>query len=57
LSFVAGALTCAIWRAGLIDSLQTAFVVNVSRGEAPSQSPQDAPVRGDLSGSSVLDSS
>jgi anti-sigma regulatory factor (Ser/Thr protein kinase) len=37
---VAGALTCAIWRAGLIDSLQTAFVVNVSRGEAPPQTPQ-----------------
>lgn len=32
--------TCAIWRAGLIDSLQTAFVVNVARGETPLQTPQ-----------------
>jgi len=37
---MAGALTCVIWRAGLIDSLQAAFVVNVGRGEAPLQSPQ-----------------
>ena len=36
---MAGAATCAVWRAGLIDSLQTAFVVNVNRGEAPLQSP------------------
>jgi signal transduction histidine kinase len=40
LAFLAGAATCAIWRAGLIDSLQAAFVVNVNRGEAPLQSPQ-----------------
>ena len=40
LAFMAGALTCVIWRAGLIDSLQAAFVVNVGRGEAPLQSPQ-----------------
>ena len=32
--------TCAIWRAGLIDSLQAAFVVSVGRGEVPLQSPQ-----------------
>src|SRR5260370_33358879 len=40
LAFLAGAATCAIWRAGLIDSLQSGFVVNVGRGEAPLQSPQ-----------------
>jgi hypothetical protein len=40
LAFVAGAATCAIWRAGLIDSLQSAFVVNVGRGEALLQAPQ-----------------
>jgi two-component system phosphate regulon sensor histidine kinase PhoR len=40
LAFLAGGITCAIWRAGLIDSLQTAFVVNVARGEVPLQSPQ-----------------
>jgi len=40
LAFLAGAATCVIWRAGLIDSLQAAFVVNVGRGEAPLQSPQ-----------------
>jgi two-component system phosphate regulon sensor histidine kinase PhoR len=40
LALLAGAVTCAIWRAGLIDSLQAAFVVNVSPGEAPLQSPQ-----------------
>lgn len=40
MSFAAGALTCAVWRAGLIDSLQTAFVVNVTRGESPLQTPQ-----------------
>ncbi len=40
LAFLAGASTCAIWRAGLIDSLQAAFVVNVGRGEAPLQTPQ-----------------
>jgi hypothetical protein len=40
LSFAAGALACAVWRAGLIDSLQTAFVVNVNRGESPLQTPQ-----------------
>jgi two-component system phosphate regulon sensor histidine kinase PhoR len=40
LAFMAGAVTCVVWRAGLIDSLQAAFVVNVGRGEAPLQSPQ-----------------
>ena len=40
LAFLAGVATCAIWRAGLIDSLQAAFVVNVNRGEVPLQSPQ-----------------
>ncbi|MDX6403503.1 MAG: hypothetical protein QOH70_958 [Blastocatellia bacterium] len=40
LAFLAGGATCAIWRAGLIDSLQTAFVVNVGRGEVPLQTPQ-----------------
>jgi signal transduction histidine kinase len=37
---MAGAATCAVWRAGLIDSLHAAFVVNVGRGEVPLQSPQ-----------------
>jgi len=40
LSFAAGTATCAVWRAGLIDSLQTAFVVNVGRGDTPLQTPQ-----------------
>jgi hypothetical protein len=40
LSLAAGAATCAVWRAGLIDSLQTAFVVNVARGDTPLQTPQ-----------------
>jgi two-component system phosphate regulon sensor histidine kinase PhoR len=40
LAFLAGAATCAIWRAGLIDSLQAGFVVGVGPGEAPLQSPQ-----------------
>ncbi len=40
MSLAAGALTCAIWRAGLIDSLQAGFVVAVARGEAPLQTPQ-----------------
>ena len=40
LAFIAGVATCAVWRAGLIDSLQAAFVVNVARGEAPLQTPQ-----------------
>jgi signal transduction histidine kinase len=40
LAFLAGAATCAIWRAGLIDSLQAAFVVNVNRGEVPLQTPE-----------------
>jgi signal transduction histidine kinase len=40
LAFLAGVATCAIWRAGLIDSLQSAFVVAVNRGEVPLQSPQ-----------------
>lgn len=40
LAFLAGVVTCAVWLAGLIDPLQTAFVVNVGRGEVPLQSPQ-----------------
>jgi two-component system phosphate regulon sensor histidine kinase PhoR len=40
LAFLAGAATCAVWRAGLIDSLQAGFVVNVGAGEAPLQAPQ-----------------
>jgi len=40
LAFLAGSATCAIWRAGLIDSVQAGFVVNVDQGEAPLQSPQ-----------------
>src|SRR5687768_7111210 len=40
LAFLAGAAACAIWRAGLIDSLQAAFVVNVARGEEPLLAPQ-----------------
>ena len=32
--------TCAVWRAGLIDSLRSAFVVSVARGETPLQTPQ-----------------
>ena len=40
LALLAGAVSCAIWRAGLIDSLQVAFVVNVSPGEVPLQPPQ-----------------
>lgn len=33
-------MTCAVWWAGLIDSLHTAFVVAVGHGEAPLQKPQ-----------------
>ncbi len=40
LALAAGLATCALWRMGLIDSLQAAFVVPVARGEAPLQSPQ-----------------
>jgi signal transduction histidine kinase len=40
LALLAGAAACAIWRAGLIDSLQAAFVVSVARGEEPLQAPQ-----------------
>lgn len=40
LAFLAGAAACGIWRAGLIDSLQAAFVVSVARGDAPLQTPQ-----------------
>jgi signal transduction histidine kinase len=40
LAFVAGLLTCAVWRMGLIDSLQSAFVIQAGRGETPLQSPQ-----------------
>ncbi len=40
LAFLVGAIMCAVWRAGLIDSLRAAFVVNVARGETPLQTPQ-----------------
>jgi len=40
LALLAGIAACAVWRLGLIDSLQAAFVVNVGRGEAPLQTPQ-----------------
>ncbi len=40
LAFLAGTVTCAVWRAGLINSLQSGFVVNVAVGEAPLQAPQ-----------------
>ena len=40
LAFLAGAAACAIWRVGLIDSLQAAFVVSVARGDEPLQTPQ-----------------
>ena len=40
LAFTAGVVACAVWRAGLIDSLAAAFVFNVARGEAPIQAPQ-----------------
>ena len=40
LAFLAGSAACAVWRAGLIDSLQTAFVVSVARGDEPLQAPQ-----------------
>lgn len=33
-------MTCAVWRAGFIDSLSAAFVVAVRRGETPLQTPQ-----------------
>src|SRR2546421_1921021 len=40
LALLAGVAACAIWRAGLIDSLQAAFVVTVAKGEVPLQAPQ-----------------
>ncbi|HKP37159.1 MAG TPA: ATP-binding protein [Pyrinomonadaceae bacterium] len=40
LALLAGVAACLVWRAGLIDSLQSAFVVNVARGESPLQTPQ-----------------
>jgi signal transduction histidine kinase len=40
LASLAGVVTCAVWRAGLIDSVSTAFVVNVPRGDAPLQAPK-----------------
>jgi len=40
LALLAGVFTCAVWRAGLIDSIAAAFVVNVARGDAPLQAPQ-----------------
>lgn len=40
LALLAGFGACAVWRAGLIDSLQAAFVVIVGKGETPLQTPQ-----------------
>ena len=40
LALFAGLAACAVWRAGLIDSVQSAFVINVARGEVPLQRPQ-----------------
>ena len=40
LASLAGLASGLLWHLGLIDSLQSAFVVNVGRGEAPLQSPQ-----------------
>jgi signal transduction histidine kinase len=40
LSFAAGLVTCAVWRAGLIDSLQAAFVIDATRGSVSLQTPQ-----------------
>ena len=37
---LAGLATCAFWRAGLIDSLQSAFVLGSSRVDAPITAPQ-----------------
>ena len=39
LSFAAGLVTCAVWRAGLIDSMQAAFIISARHGEAL-QTPQ-----------------
>jgi signal transduction histidine kinase len=40
LAFAAGLATCAVWRAGVIDSVQAAFVVTPTGGEVPLQKPQ-----------------
>jgi len=40
LAVLAGLVTCALWRAGLIDSLQSAFVLGSNRVDAPILSPQ-----------------
>jgi signal transduction histidine kinase len=40
LSFAAGLVTCAVWRGGLIDSLQAAFVIDAAHGAVPLQTPQ-----------------
>ena len=40
IALLAGIVTCAIWRAGLIDSLQSAFVVNLAPHEVPLERPQ-----------------
>lgn len=40
LALLAGVAACAFWRAGLIGSLQAAFVVSLPYGEPPLQSPQ-----------------
>ena len=39
LALTAGAATCVIWKAGFIDALQAAFVVDVGPGEPPLQTP------------------
>jgi len=40
LAALSGSLTCALWRAGVIDSVQAAFVLASSTSEAPLLSPQ-----------------
>ena len=40
LALFAGLAACAVWRAGLIDSLQSAFVVNVAQRRRAIQTPQ-----------------
>jgi signal transduction histidine kinase len=40
LALLAGVAACAVWRAGLIDSLESAFVITVAKGESPLQTPQ-----------------
>ena len=42
LALLAGVIACVLWRVGLTDSLDTAFVIGVARGDAPVQTPQIA---------------